>query len=262
LHTGLGVANATGTATVGTATAAGGSHIGSAVITETGTHTASDAAAAGGSHTGSAAAISTATVGDATATGGTHTGTADSIVHETGTATAGDATATGHDLTGEAGTTGATTTGEATATGNTHTASVLQEAWAIADVSVGDWSREDGSTTDLYESINELAVDDADYIRSPLSPVSPSAVRLQIGGLDEPTVRTGHIITYRYSKDAAGTIQLTARLYQGAATLIETDEPVSVSSEWVTRQWELSPTNAAGITDYTDLRIEFEAEAM
>jgi len=54
----------------------------------------------------------------------------------------------------------------------------------VADLSDGAWLNELGSNVNLYASVDEVVPDDADYIRSEVTP-SNSAVILQLGPLDE-----------------------------------------------------------------------------
>jgi hypothetical protein len=142
-HTGTGVANQTGTTTVGTASAAGGTHTGTAGAGETGTATVGTASAAGGTYTGSAATTGVATVGTAPAAGGTHTGSF--VAHQTGTTTAGEATATGGTHTGAAviHETGTHTASNAAAAGGSHSGS----AATIGAATVGTASAAGGTHT-------------------------------------------------------------------------------------------------------------------
>ena len=134
---GGGAVDATGTLTVNSATATGGSHTATAAATAT--TTAGSATGAGGSQTATADVTATTTAGTATATGGTQTAS----VSYTGDVTAGTATASGGSQTATADTTGIVTAGEATASGGDHTAS----AGVAASVTAGTATASGGTHT-------------------------------------------------------------------------------------------------------------------
>lgn len=144
---------------------------------------------------------------------------------------------------------------------NPVTASPPQTAYATADVTDGAWTDQAGSNVNLFAAIDEVTASDADYIRSDASPATASAVRLGLGTLGDPAVSTGHIVRYRLGKDREGgdTLQVTARLYQGA-TLISTDPTVrTVPDVFTTYSWTLTGLEADAITLYSDLRVDFSA---
>ena len=59
----------------------------------------------------------------------------------------------------------------------------VQTARPAADVSDGGWLNEVGSATNLFESINESAASDADYIESGATPVNDAA-ELELDALE------------------------------------------------------------------------------
>jgi hypothetical protein len=58
-----------------------------------------------------------------------------------------------------------------------------QFARPTADISDGGWLNQSGSGTNLYDSINEVTVDDADWIQSGSNPAN-DATEIQLGPLD------------------------------------------------------------------------------
>ena len=57
------------------------------------------------------------------------------------------------------------------------------------DAAAGSWTNELGQTTDLHESINEVTADDADYIRSAVSPADDTYIT-QLTGITNPGAGT------------------------------------------------------------------------
>lgn len=134
-----------------------------------------------------------------------------------------------------------------------------QYARPASDVSIGAWTTDTGSTSNLYAAIDETTASDADFIRSELSP-SASVCTIALGSLTDPVSSSGHIVRYRYGKDPADSAQidLTVRLRQGAST-IATWTHTDISTTLATAEQTLSGAEADSITDYADLRIQFEA---
>lgn len=129
----------------------------------------------------------------------------------------------------------------------------------------GNWTNELGSTTNLYDSIDEVYASDSDYIQSELSP-SASGTRVKLASGSDPGSSTGHKINWRTGKSATGgdTIDMTVKLYQGgsnvlgAGTLVADFDRAAVDS-LTTYTETLSGGEADTITDYADLYLEFYA---
>lgn len=66
-----------------------------------------------------------------------------------------------------------------------------QLAYPTSDVGDGSWLNESGSATDLYASVDEVTLDEADWIQSSSNP-QDDAVELGLGALSDPGVDTGH----------------------------------------------------------------------
>lgn len=134
-----------------------------------------------------------------------------------------------------------------------------------ADLHVGNFTDQAGGTTSLFATIDEAAADDADYIRSPTSPVNePYACGLS--DVTDPASSSGHIIRMRTSTDldAQESLDFTQELRQGYAseasqgTLIASQSRNGVTSTtWTTSSYTLSAAEADAITDYTDLQFRF-----
>lgn len=147
--------------------------------------------------------------------------------------------------------------GSATYTG--YTPDYLARLRPSADVSVGSWTNEVGSSTNLYQSIDEFSGDDGDYIISDPAPVN-SAVTFALPAVTDPGNDTNHTVYYRYSKTGDQSVSIIVRLKQDS-TVIKSATHNNVSASFTDGSMSLSEAEAANITNYALLRVEFEATA-
>lgn len=135
------------------------------------------------------------------------------------------------------------------------------------DTTRDNWEEDDGTTTSIFDQIDEASFDDADYIRTVLVPTSDVYVT-KLSAVTDPLQSTGHIARYRYKKDAAGgaQIDLTVELRQGytnegsQGTLIKTlGTHTNISDTITAAAVTLSGAEADSITDYSDLYLRFVA---
>lgn len=128
------------------------------------------------------------------------------------------------------------------------------------------WEEDDGTTTDIFDQIDEAVADDADFIRSALVPTSDVYVT-KLTAVTDPLQSTGHTVRYRYGKDVTGgaQIDLTVQLRQGyvnegtPGTLIAAQTHTNVAVFPVAGSIALSGAEADSITDYTNLYLRFVA---
>ena len=126
----------------------------------------------------------------------------------------------------------------------------VQYARPASDVSAGAWTPSTG--VNLYATLDESAADDADYD----STTSASTFTVALGSLTDPAVSTGHILSYRIQV-TAGTLYV--RILQGATTIATRTHSTSDASALTTFDYTLTGAEADSITDYTDLRVQFES---
>lgn len=191
-----------------------------------------------------------ASAGQIVLTGGTHTKA------RTATHTAGVVTLTG-------GTDNRTVSrihasGQVVIAGGVHSPLVTTPSRPDGDISIGGWTTHLGATTGLWDEIDEAIPDNADYIQSSLSPAA-DVVTMSMTNVSDPGIDTGHTLRYRYGKASTDTqIDLLVRLLQGVTVIHEwthTDIPIGP----VTAEQLISDTDIANITNYSDIRLEFEA---
>lgn len=136
-----------------------------------------------------------------------------------------------------------------------------------ADTLVDNWEEDDGTTDALFGEIDEAVADDADYIRSVEDPTDDVYVTA-LSSVPDPLSSTGHIVRYRYRKNAADgdQVDLTVQLRQGyvdevtLGTLIHQEVHNNIGgAAWTAGSFTLSGVEADSITDYGDLFLRFVA---
>lgn len=134
------------------------------------------------------------------------------------------------------------------------------------DTTRESWEEDDGTTTAIWDQIDEVAADDADYIRSALVPTTDAYVT-KLTTLTDPLQSTGHIVRYRYGKDtAAGAqIDIVVQLRQGyvseasQGTLIASATHTNVGLFPIAGTFTLTGPEADAITNYDDLFLRITA---
>lgn len=123
----------------------------------------------------------------------------------------------------------------------------------------GGWVNEAGGAA-LWSSIDEVTADDSDYIRSmdnPVSDICQVSLTNVSGTISQP-----FYVGYRYGKAGAGklgtSLGLIVSLKQGS-TLIASWSHSDIPAAQTTTKQGLTSGQFAAISDFTDLRLEFEA---
>lgn len=131
-----------------------------------------------------------------------------------------------------------------------------------ADQSVGSWTDEGGSASNLYQSIDESVASDADYVQSEVNPSSSS----YLVRLSDPagTVNTDGpaVIRYRYEKDGTSKLNLTVDLIENATTPVTraTVTHLDIGTAVVQSTMTLSTAEKTSITNWSDLYLRFTAD--
>jgi hypothetical protein len=130
-----------------------------------------------------------------------------------------------------------------------------QYARPISSAIEGGWSMNAGS---IALAVGTEATDDSTYVQSPLSPAN-AATTVNLGSIQTPEVRTGHIVRYRYYKaNGMDRIDLTVGLYQSGTLIAEQTIP-SIASVVTAGQFTLTEQQAESITNYGALQLRFTA---
>jgi len=144
---------------------------------------------------------------------------------------------------------------------------VAQFGRPSTDTTRDNWEEDDGTTTDIFDQIDEASFDDADYIRTVLTPTSDVYVT-KLTTIEDPVSSSGHTVRFRAAKSSAGgdQIDLTVQLRQGyvnegtPGTLIATVATLTnISETFGTTTYNLSGAEADAITNYADLYLRFIA---
>ena len=141
---------------------------------------------------------------------------------------------------------------------------MAQFARPSVDTFRDNWEEDDGVTTDIFDQIDEAVADNADFIRTQLTPTSDVYVT-KLTSVEDPLLSTGHIVRYRYAKNAAGgdAIDLIVQLRQGyvnegtPGTLIASATHNGISETFTDGTINLSGAEADAITNYADLYLRF-----
>ncbi len=141
-----------------------------------------------------------------------------------------------------------------------------QFARPSVDVTIDNWQTQAGGTTNLFQTIDESSADDADYVRSQLTPTTDVYV-VKLSSVVDPLSSTGHILRYRYGKDASSgdQIDIVVQLRQGytnegsQGTLIASATHTNAAVFPTAGSITLSGAEADSITDYSNLYVRVTA---
>jgi hypothetical protein len=147
------------------------------------------------------------------------------------------------------------------ALGETITPTTMRWLRPGADDTDGTWTNQAASATDLYATIDESSPNDSDYIQSASSPTNDlTKIRLS-----DPTVGvdTSLPIKVRYrvwANTADEEIDLVINLVEGSTVRATWTETLTTTP--TTTERTLTGGEAASITDWTNLYLEFDASVV
>ena len=135
-----------------------------------------------------------------------------------------------------------------------------------ADLEIGNWLNDLGSAITIFQSIDEVVANDADFIESGLAPVNDPFV-CGLSDVEDPLSSSAHIVRWRRSKDAAGgsLIDLTVELRQGYVSEASQGTQIfsiidgGIPDVFTDTSYTLSGAEADAITDYNDLQLRITA---
>lgn len=123
----------------------------------------------------------------------------------------------------------------------------------------GGWTDQAGGTTDLWAVLDDedRDPDNSDYIKKTAAPWgTANYLEVSLTDVAAPAGDDGHIIRSRAWRTGGGTIFAVCNLLQGA-TAIKGLSVNLASGVWTDMVVTLSEAEAAAITDYSDLRLQF-----
>lgn len=135
-----------------------------------------------------------------------------------------------------------------------------QTSKPASDISnAGVWVKQDGTTsTNLFNVIDDTPTpDDADYIQSPANP-SAAVTEIKFATVTLTGSTSGWRFRVRHQLTGTGSTTCTAQLRQGASTVIAT-RTLTLGASFLDEVFDLTPVEAALITDGTDLRLRLTA---
>ena len=135
-----------------------------------------------------------------------------------------------------------------------------QYARPDSDVSSGSWSPSTGST--LYECIDEETPSDADYIESD---TDEDECEVGLSTVTDPESSSNHTVRWRWQSTGSSppTETCSVYLYEGATLRATCALERDVDrGGFAAESYTLSSGEADAITDYTALRLWFEADTL
>jgi hypothetical protein len=133
---------------------------------------------------------------------------------------------------------------------------------AADSVNTANWVTQAGSSSGLFDAIDESVTGDSDYILSPAANLGGAGLWPVLLRLSDPAAGKTFVepvkVRYRYRKTNTGDKMLIVTLKQGATQIAQwshTGAGITTSFQTVTQT--LTAPQALGITDYNNLFIEF-----
>jgi len=129
------------------------------------------------------------------------------------------------------------------------------------DTNTDNWVDQAGSSSNLFNAIDEVSVDDADYILSPAITTGGSwtKVKIRLSNPAPGTTLGGPIkVRYRAKQTNVGNKWFAVTLYQGTTVIASWDHVVELTTSFQTFTQTLTAPQVAAITDFDDLYIRFE----
>ena len=121
-----------------------------------------------------------------------------------------------------------------------------------SDIQINGWA---GSTSPLYQSIDESTISTADNIYADSAASNPYECGLTDG--TDPVINTGHVVRYHGVASGSGSPErVSFWLYQGSTLIATISDNYNIArGTWETVVYTLSEAEAATITDYTNLSL-------
>jgi hypothetical protein len=145
---------------------------------------------------------------------------------------------------------------------------LAQYARPSADTTRDNWEADDGTTTDIFDHIDEVGADDATYIRTGLTPTNDVYVSA-LSSVTDPQSSSDHVLHLRYGKSASGErIDLVSETRQGytnegsQGTLINTKTFTDIPTGWTTDADTFLAEEANAVTAYGSLSQRLVANAV
>jgi hypothetical protein len=148
--------------------------------------------------------------------------------------------------------------------GDDWTAGDLQHALPTSTVSnSGSWTITGAST--VHEALDEAAtaIDTTTYVTTPGNP-NNAAFEVALGSLSAPSVDDDHVVmVYAQFVSGGRTLSLQIEVYQGTTQIATrtVSNITSATTAWQLLGYRLTTSEAAAITDYSNLRVRVTCNA-
>jgi hypothetical protein len=127
------------------------------------------------------------------------------------------------------------------------------------------WTNELNSTVNIYESIDEVSYNDADYIKSPglrnaVGFLTTSSYEFNLNHLVNPLTNDHHKVKFRMRRANEGILNVQVDLYCNA-TLVKSWTYLDIDTNWIDVEEELDPVlDVPNISNYSNLWVRITGE--
>ena len=144
---------------------------------------------------------------------------------------------------------------------------MTQFARPSTDITMSSWTDSSGGATTIWNAINEVVQDDADFIQSQLLPTSNLWYVVKLSSIGDPLTSANHVVSYSYERSSeagGGNCDLEVELrinYVSTAspgTSIASWTHATISTSWTSAANTLTAAQADAITAYSSMFLVFK----
>ena len=124
-----------------------------------------------------------------------------------------------------------------------------------------NWVTQTGSSSNLFNAVDEVSASDTDYVLSPFEPAGyvSNSVRFQLSNPTTGKTLAGPIkVRYRIRKTDVGSKSLAVTLKQGTTQIAQWSHAGDLTTSFQTITQTLTAPQVAAITDFDNLFIQFD----
>src|SRR3972149_787074 len=144
---------------------------------------------------------------------------------------------------------------------------MTQFARPAVDITVSSWTDSSGGATTIFNTLNEVTQDDADFMQAQLLPTRGLWYVTRLTSVGDPLSSANHVVSYAYERSSeagGGAIDIEIELRQQyvstavPGTSIASWTHTAISTSWTSQTQTLSAAQADAITDYSSLYLVFK----
>ena len=144
---------------------------------------------------------------------------------------------------------------------------MTQFARPSTDITMSSWTDSSGGATTIWNAINEVVQDDADFIQSQLLPTSGLWYVVKLSSIGDPLTSANHVVSYAYERSSeagGGACNLEVELRQDYVSTVSPGTSIaswthaSISTTWTSAANTLTAAQADAITAYSSMFLVFK----